>query len=542
MKKKVAKNVVLIMSGGSGQRFGADKPKQYCLMGGRPIIEYSIDVCRHSTNVDEIVIVTAADYLDPIREKYGFPTTLGGSDRQTSLANGLKHVADHYECEKVLIANAVCPLMKEEQINRYFDLLDDNDYVLTCWKVVSTLHTYRGENVDRNDYFHVMEPEAYRFKLLYENYRADFPVPYIFHQLPKTAKGYYCFDYPHTMKITYASDVKIAEILYHDYIGQPTREKTLQNVNLWLSSFNPDSSVSEWLMKLPAYLDELKNRWEITSYTINPQTFATCVFEAVSRKYGDVVIKFHAPSGRYDVESLYYKYADPSYMARMIDCDDEYRAMLIERVKPGMQEKFDAESEAMRTFYDNVAAHMIPIESVRTDVNIPTILGEFRSNIKNSDLYNFQVEFKRRMDALALQVWDKYFASSPSFLLHRDFHRRNLLRCYDGVKAIDPQSVVGPKEFEYTINFVIEAKANPDKLREMHDVMMDYFSRYCDRKRLYMAVFVMWVHKMDEYVFVKHDNFKLASFAADYIRNIFFGGDKCEDEKDYLALLEACYK
>lgn len=28
------KNIVLIMSAGSGKRFGSDKPKQYCLMGG----------------------------------------------------------------------------------------------------------------------------------------------------------------------------------------------------------------------------------------------------------------------------------------------------------------------------------------------------------------------------------------------------------------------------------------------------------------------------------------------------------------------------
>lgn len=28
------KNIVLIMSAGVGSRFGADKPKQYCVLGG----------------------------------------------------------------------------------------------------------------------------------------------------------------------------------------------------------------------------------------------------------------------------------------------------------------------------------------------------------------------------------------------------------------------------------------------------------------------------------------------------------------------------
>ena len=39
-------NVILIMSGGVGSRFGADCPKQYCMMGGKQIIEYAIDAAR----------------------------------------------------------------------------------------------------------------------------------------------------------------------------------------------------------------------------------------------------------------------------------------------------------------------------------------------------------------------------------------------------------------------------------------------------------------------------------------------------------------
>ena len=44
--KKVAENVILIMSGGVGQRLGSCAPKQYCMMGDRPIIEYAIDAAR----------------------------------------------------------------------------------------------------------------------------------------------------------------------------------------------------------------------------------------------------------------------------------------------------------------------------------------------------------------------------------------------------------------------------------------------------------------------------------------------------------------
>ena len=76
--KTYIKNVVLVMSGGSGTRFGADRPKQYCDMKGRPVIEYVLDACKLSKNTDQVVIVTAQEYVDPIHEQYGYPTTVGG--------------------------------------------------------------------------------------------------------------------------------------------------------------------------------------------------------------------------------------------------------------------------------------------------------------------------------------------------------------------------------------------------------------------------------------------------------------------------------
>ena len=46
MVKAKVHNVILIMSGGVGSRFGADCPKQYCMMDGKQIIEYAINATR----------------------------------------------------------------------------------------------------------------------------------------------------------------------------------------------------------------------------------------------------------------------------------------------------------------------------------------------------------------------------------------------------------------------------------------------------------------------------------------------------------------
>lgn len=72
--KKYVHNVILVMSGGVGSRFGADCPKQYCIMDNRMVIDYVIDACRKTNGVDEIVIVASTNYVEFCEKRYNIPT------------------------------------------------------------------------------------------------------------------------------------------------------------------------------------------------------------------------------------------------------------------------------------------------------------------------------------------------------------------------------------------------------------------------------------------------------------------------------------
>lgn len=102
--------------------------------------------------------------------------------------------------------------------------------------------------------------------------------------------------------------------------------------------------------------------------------------------------------------------------------------------------------------------------------------------------------------------------------------------------AIDPLGVIGPREFEYTIAMIIEAKANRKKSVETYWDTFHYFEKYSSAQKLYAASFFTWVHKMDEYVFVKHDNFQEAQWAVNMIKTIFFEGKACKKADDYYLL------
>ena len=69
------KNVAVILAGGNGSRFGADMPKQFLVIAGKMIIEHTIEAFERHRLIDEIVLVSRADFVDEmlsLAEKNGY--------------------------------------------------------------------------------------------------------------------------------------------------------------------------------------------------------------------------------------------------------------------------------------------------------------------------------------------------------------------------------------------------------------------------------------------------------------------------------------
>ena len=61
MKKQ--RNIAVILAGGSGQRFGAELPKQFLPLAGKTVIEHSVEAFEQCADIDEIAVVMHADHL-----------------------------------------------------------------------------------------------------------------------------------------------------------------------------------------------------------------------------------------------------------------------------------------------------------------------------------------------------------------------------------------------------------------------------------------------------------------------------------------------
>ena len=54
----------IIAAGGRGVRLGADRPKQFLEIGGRSILELSVEALAASDRIHEIVVALPEDHLD----------------------------------------------------------------------------------------------------------------------------------------------------------------------------------------------------------------------------------------------------------------------------------------------------------------------------------------------------------------------------------------------------------------------------------------------------------------------------------------------
>lgn len=128
------KNVAIILAGGSGSRLGADRPKQFLHVAGKTIMEHSIEAFHKNERIDEIAIVSKADFVmdvEKIAKRNGYAKVkhvlCGGKERYHSSLAALNAYTDSDVC--LLIHDCVRPLVSQRIIDDCIDALQDFEAV-----------------------------------------------------------------------------------------------------------------------------------------------------------------------------------------------------------------------------------------------------------------------------------------------------------------------------------------------------------------------------------------------------------------------------
>lgn len=115
----------IIAAGGRGLRLGADRPKQFLELGGRSILDLSIDALAASDRIHEIVVAVPPDHLASAAAAWaggaGKPLMFvaGGARRQDSVSQAFAKTAA--TADIILIHDAARPFVTAAVIDRAID-------------------------------------------------------------------------------------------------------------------------------------------------------------------------------------------------------------------------------------------------------------------------------------------------------------------------------------------------------------------------------------------------------------------------------------
>ncbi len=446
-------NIIVILAAGKGKRFESSIPKQFSRVNGRMIIDYVIEAAEASRLADKILITVRHP-----APNLGHELVTGGETRNQSLKNSLDYIHEHYpDCDRVIICDAVRPMITGELLDEYFRLLDAHDAVVTMKEITDSLGSRLSHEVDREDYYLMQSPEAFRFDLLYANFKADCRLSEAAHQLPSDADIYLRGGFTSNIKITFPEDIPCFEaMLGRREVHELTLAPLLAD---YLRERFQQDTVSEWLNALGSNTRYLFRRWEILDWKVIHDTHFGVVLSADSARYGGCVIKIVPPFiGRFEQERDYYLVADPVCTCALLDYDNAASALLLERCEP-----FRASTEELREFF--LRSQGIETE-IDTFKDYETIL---RGKLDEPSDYRAELiaEHVRRANRLYRETF-----SGEKPLIHGDTHRFNLLRRDDGIAAVDPIGYYAPAEINATRFMgteLVERTTSYDELRALFD-------------------------------------------------------------------------
>lgn len=169
----------IVLAAGSGKRMGTKVHKQYLLMGGKPVLYYSLRAFEDSKRIDEIILVCGAgeeDYCrEEIVEKYGISKARkiipGGAERYDSVWNGLKETKEGY----VYIHDGARPFVDEEIIERAYECVSEHHACVAGMPSKDTVKIADSGNIvtatpDRSSVWIVQTPQVFDTELIRKAY------------------------------------------------------------------------------------------------------------------------------------------------------------------------------------------------------------------------------------------------------------------------------------------------------------------------------------------------------------------------------------
>lgn len=174
----------LLLAAGRGRRFGAEVSKPLFLIGGRPLVAYSLAVLERHPGIHEIILVANRKNVEQLRRiasRYPKVSRIvqGGKERQDSVRNGLRAICP--QSRLVLVHDAARPFATAQLITALIKSVTRTGAAIAAVPVKPTIkEVARGlirRTLPRQSLWEAQTPQVFRRQLLEQAYQRFGHIP-----------------------------------------------------------------------------------------------------------------------------------------------------------------------------------------------------------------------------------------------------------------------------------------------------------------------------------------------------------------------------
>jgi len=170
----------IIVAGGSGTRMGSLTPKQFLVLGDKPILMHAILAFLHATKDIKIIVVLPKPSIKEWKslcDQYHFnlPVSVveGGHSRSQSVQNGLATIDNPNSL--VAIHDGVRPLVSKEIIELSFRMAEIHGNAIAATQLKESIRMQEGsdsKSLDRSKMRLIQTPQTFKTDLIKEAYQS----------------------------------------------------------------------------------------------------------------------------------------------------------------------------------------------------------------------------------------------------------------------------------------------------------------------------------------------------------------------------------
>lgn len=174
------KNVAIVLAAGQGKRMNSSVPKQYLLLGGRPVLFYALETFQKSEVIDEIILVVGQGQVEyctsEFVEKYGFTKITkvieGGKERYLSVYCGIKEAEG---ADNIFVHDGARPFVTSDIINHSYEMVQEYKACAVGVPVKDTIkiiddNGFISHTPNRDYVWAIQTPQIFKYDLLYKAY------------------------------------------------------------------------------------------------------------------------------------------------------------------------------------------------------------------------------------------------------------------------------------------------------------------------------------------------------------------------------------